>query len=333
MTPSSTALQATPATHGASFDSLVEPHQRVLHAHCYRMLASLHDADDALQETLLRAWKGLAGFDGRSSMRTWLYAIATNVCLRALERRQRLFLPIDTGPSAEVSTATWERLEVWPEPYPTSPADGPEGAALRSEALGLAFVAALQWLPSTQRAVLILREIHGYSARETATMLETSTAAVNSSLQRARRTLARHAGAAPDPTATLEPHRRALLVRQYIDAWERGDLHEVLELLTDDATFEMPPMATWFSGRSAIAAFLPTGPLEVRWRMIPTEANGQPALGCYEWNELSSSFDAHSVDVLAVRDGLVSGITSFLQPALLPRFGLPARLDTGSRPA
>jgi RNA polymerase sigma-70 factor (ECF subfamily) len=291
------------------------------------MLASLHDADDALQETLLRAWKGLDRFDGRSSIRTWLYTIATNVCLRAAERRQRQLLPVDTGPSSTVSTATWERVEVWPDPYPTHGSSGPEDAALRSESLGLAFVAATQLLPPSQRAVLVLREVHGYSASETATMLEMSAAAVNSSLQRARRTLAEHSGSGRQPTDHIEPARRAELVRDYVDAWETGDLQAVLELLTDDATFQMPPMKTWFAGRAAIAEFLPTGPLREEWRLVPTEASGQLAFGCYAWDPVAERFEGHSLDVLFTVDGQVDGITSFLSAPLLSSFELPGGLD------
>ena len=201
---------------------------------------------------------------------------------------------------------------------------------MRSEALGLAFVAALQWLPASQRAVLVLREVHGYSANETAAMLQMSTIAVNSSLQRARRTLAARTSASTTPSHRGEPPRRgvAALARRYVEAWERGDLPAVLALLTDGATFQMPPMATWFSGRSAIAEFLPTGPLEERWRLVPTMANGQLAFGCYAWDAAEGAFDAHSLDVLSTSGGLVDGITSFLRPELLARFGLPARLDT-----
>jgi RNA polymerase sigma-70 factor (ECF subfamily) len=310
----------------AGFAALVEPHRRVLHAHCYRMLASLHDADDALQETLLRAWKGLDAFDGRSSLRTWLYTIATNVCLRAIETRQRRVLPIDTGPSSDVSNASWERVDVWPDPYPTGGADSPEYAAVRSESLGLAFVAALQWLPASQRAVLMLREVHGYSAKETATMLGMTATAVNSSLQRARRTLADHADTHPHD-AQVEPAPHAQLVRRYVEAWELGDIDAVLDLLTEDATFQMPPVATWFSGRTAIAEFLPTGPLTDRWRMLPTEANGQPAFGCYAWDPMTGLFEAHSLDVISTVGTRISAITSFLHPELLTHFGLPGHLD------
>ena len=324
---------STTTRHGVApasdqdFDALVEAHRRMLHAHCYRMLASLHDADDALQETLLRAWKGLDRFDGRSSVRTWLHTIATNVCLRAVERRQRQLLPIDTGPGSTVSTASWERLDVWPDPYPTGGADGPEDVALRSETLGLAFVAAAQLLPPSQRAVLLLREVHGYSARETATMLDLSAAAVNSSLQRARRTLAEHPALRSHPSDQLEPAQRGQLAHQYVDAWETGDLQAVLDLLTADATFQMPPMATWFDGRAAIAEFLPTGPLRDVWRMVPTEANGQLAFGCFAWDAGVQRFEGHSLDVVSVAHGQINGITSFLLPQLLPHFGLPSRLD------
>ena len=313
------------------FDAHVEQHRRALHAHCYRMLASLHDADDALQETLLRAWKGLDRFDGRSSIRTWLYTIATNVCLRAAERRQRQLLPIDTGPSSNLSTATWERIEVRPDPYPTQGVNVPEDAALRSESLGLAFVAATQLLPPSQRAVLVLREVHCYSARETATMLDMSTAAVNSSLQRARRTLTEHTRSGSQPIDQIDPARRAELVRDYVHAWQTGDLQALLDLLTDDATFQMPPMETWFSGRPAIAEFLPTGPLREEWRLVPAEANGQLAFGCYAWNPATQRFEAHSLDVLSIADGQINGITSFLSAPLLSNFELPRSLDPTGR--
>ena len=317
-------------TDEGRFDELVELHRRALHAHCYRMLASLHDADDALQETLVRAWKGLAGFDGRSSIRTWLYTIATNVCLRAAERRRRQLLPVDLGPSSVVSTATWERIEAWTEPYPTQDMSGPEDEAIRSESLGLAFIAAAQLLPPTQRAVLVLREVHGYSAREAATMLGTSVAAVNSSLQRARRTLAESCRKETDAPEGITPGRRVELADRYVDAWQSGDLHAILDLLTDDAIFQMPPMSTWFAGRDAIAEFLPTGPLLERWRLVPTEANGQLAFGCYAWDAAVECFVAHSLDVLSTDNGRIDAITSFLSASLLSSFDLPTSLDARS---
>lgn len=331
MTNLSTDSRTEPAPMiDPDFGALVAPHRRVLHAHCYRMLASLHDADDALQETLLRAWKGLDRFDGRSSIRTWLYTIATNVCLRTAERRQRLLLPIDTGPSSRISTATWDRIEACLDPYPTQLDDGPEDAAIRSESLGLAFVAITQLLPPAQRAVLVLREVHGYSANETAAMLDMSTAAVNSSLQRARRTLTQHATRS-EPIDQLEPGRRAALVCDYVDAWQAGDLQAVLALLTDDATFQMPPMATWFAGRAAIREFLPTGPLRDQWRMVPTQANGQLAFGCYAPDPATGRFRAHSLDVISTVDGQINGITSFLTAELFPTFELPDHVDRSGR--
>ncbi len=197
---------------------------------------------------------------------------------------------------------------------------------MRSETLGLAFLAALQWLPASQRAVLVLREVHGYSASETATLLEMTATAVNSSLQRARRTLANHAHTTPH-TARLEPARQAQLVGLYVEAWERGDIDAVLDLLTEDATMHMPPFATWFSGRSAIAEFLPTGPLTERWRLLPTEANGQPAFGCYAWDAVAGTFAPHSLDVVSIIGMRIHDITSFLHPELLTHFGLPKHLD------
>ena len=308
------------------YTAIVEQHRREIHAHCYRMLASLHDADDAVQETLIRAWRGLDGFDGRSSVRTWLYAIATNVCLRAIERRRRRVLPIDTGPSSTVSTATWELLDVWPDPYPTGGDDDPQNAAVQSESLGLAFIAGVQLLPASQRAVLLLRDVHRFSARETASMLDMTSTAVNSSLQRARRTLAGSVRNGIDAASELEPLERRRLADRYVAAWESGDLQAVLDLFTDDAVFQMPPTATWFSGREAIAEFLPNGPLGERWKLLPTEANGQLAFGCYAWDPEQTAFVANSIDVIARRGSQVCGITAFLQPELLKNFGLPDQL-------
>lgn len=311
------------------YDAIVEQYRREIHTHCYRMLASLHDADDALQETLIRAWRGLDGFAGRSSVRTWLYTIATNVCLRAIERRRRHLLPIDLGPDSTVSTATWEVLDVWPDPYPTGVETDPQDAAVRSESLGLAFIAAVQLLPASQRAVLLLRDALRFSARETGSILGMSSTAVNSSLQRARRTLHDKvvAGGSGDSVGELDPFERRRLVDRYVGAWESGDVQAVLDLFTDDAVFQMPPVATWFSGREAIAELLPSGPLRERWKLVPTEANGQLAFGCYTWDADCATFVPNSIDVIAVRDGRVCGLTAFLQPQLLRNFGLPEHLQ------
>ena len=234
-----------------AFRRLVEPHRPALHAHCYRMLGSLQDAEDALQETLLRAWRGLAGFEGRSSVQTWLYRIATNACLDAIARRPKRVLPVDYGPPTAGQTDLGEPLveSVWIEPYPDESlglADGyaaPEARYEEREAVELAFIAALQHLPARQRAVLILREVLGFSAREVSETLETTVASVNSALQRARSAVDEGL-----PTQSQQATLRSLgdeqvrgIVERYVDAWEQGDVEAVRTLLAEDATFSMPP--------------------------------------------------------------------------------------------
>ena len=300
-------------------------HRPRLHRHCYRMLGSLHDADDAVQEAMTRAWRGLDRFDGRSSMGTWLHAIATNVCLTAIDRRQRRPLPVDLTPPSDPQTTDWTTRDQWLEPYPTSGLPSPELHAERVETLGLAFVAACQRLPPLQRAVLLLREVHGFSAREVADILETTVPAVNSALQRARRTLRREPAQA---SSHGDGGDRSIadLADAYVDAWERGDVAGVVALLAADATFQMPPIPVWFRGRSDIERFLPLGPMTERWRLVPTSANGQLAFGCYAWDGPGEAFVGHSLDVLTVVGGEIRDITAFLRPDLLGRFGLPSRL-------
>src|SRR5204863_101120 len=240
-----------------AYARLVEPHRSELHAHCYRMLGSLHDAEDALQETLLRAWRGLARFEGRSSLRSWLYTIATNTCLSAIERRPKRVLPVDYGAAAEPHTAPGMPVteSVWIEPYPDEILgieDGyaaPEASYERREGVELAFVAALQHLPANQRAALVLREVLGFSAKECADMLDTSVASVNSALQRARASVEERA-----PEQSQQQTLRALgdeelraIVDRYVDAWERNDVEAFAAMLTEDATFTMPPLSTWYA--------------------------------------------------------------------------------------
>jgi RNA polymerase sigma-70 factor (ECF subfamily) len=356
-------LEAARAGDEDGFARLVEPHRGELHAHCYRMLGSVHDAEDALQDALLRAWRGLASFEGRSSLRSWLYRIATNTCLDVIARRPKRVLPIDYGPAADPHHGPGEPLveSVWVEPYPDEKLglkDGyaaPEARYEQREAVELAFIVALQHLPATQRAVLILREVLGFSAREVAETLETTTASVNSALQRAR--------AAVDerlPEQTQQATLRALgddglrnLVDGYVDAWERNDVDAVVALLAEDATFAMPPLATWFGGLDAIEVFLAGWPLsgDWRWRVVRTRANGQPALAYYSWDEEEETFRRFALNVLTLRGAQVSEVTAFLtrstedpdrevlarlpeQPAdplttmaAFEAFGLPERLD------
>ena len=276
-----------------AFRDLMAPLRTQLHAHCYRMLGSAADADDALQEVLLRAWRGLHAFEGRSSLRSWLYRIATNVCLTLLDRRPKRVLPLDHGPPADRPEPDGEPLveSVWIEPYPSAElVDGratPEARYEQRESVELAFVAALQHLPPNERAALLAREVLGLSARETAEALETTTAAVNSALQRARRfTRERLPAASQQATLrSLGDERLRALVADYADALERGDVDALLAMLSEDATWSMPPLAQWYRGHEAIAGFLRAGPFTVRWRHVPVRANGQAAVGCYLWSE------------------------------------------------
>jgi RNA polymerase sigma-70 factor (ECF subfamily) len=306
-----------------AFGRLVEPYRGELHAHCYRMLGSLHDAEDALQEALLRAWRGLGRFQAQGSVRPWLYKIATNTSLDAIGRRPKKVMPIDYGPSADPhSDLVWPDVEsVWIEPYP----DEMLGVEQR-ESIELAFVAAVQHLPGTQRAVLLMREVLGFSAKEVADALETSVASVNSALQRARKAMDERA-----PERTQQETLRALgdakvtdLVTRYVDAWERGDADAIVAMLAKDAAFTMPPQAVWFHGAEDIRAFLPTGPLRDRRRFIPLRANGQLAFGTYRL--LDGEWVGNAVHVLTLRGEEIAECTCFLTLDVFPAFGLETRL-------
>jgi RNA polymerase sigma-70 factor (ECF subfamily) len=317
-----------------AFGRLVEPYRRELHAHCYRMLGAHADAEDALQETLLRAWRGLARFERRSSPRSWLYRIATNSCLRAIERRPKRMLPIDYAPAAD----PYDRLAdpvsetVWLEPYPATDlalegAAGPHARYEQREAVELAFIAALQHLPARQRAVLILRDVLGFSARETGEVLDATAVAVDSALQRAHKTVDERL-----PSQTQQQTLRLLgddeltkLVERYIAAWERNDVDAVVSLLAEDARITMPPLPSWYSGRDQVAAFLRGYALAgiKRWRLIPTSANGQPALAGYLWEAKAEAFMPYCLYVLTLREGQIEEITAFVTPETLQRFGLP----------
>src|SRR4051794_22408125 len=252
-------LDTARAGDEAAFARLVEPYRGQLHAHCYRMLGSVYDAEDALQEASLRAWRGLSRFEGRSSLRSWLYTIATNTCLNHIARRPKRVLPIDYGPPADPHGGPGEPVAeaVWVEPYPDElfgVEDGyaaPEARYEQRESIELAFIAALQLLPPNQRAVLILREVLGFSAQETADSLETTPQSVNSALQRARKTVEDRL---PDESqqSTLRAigdERLAEIVENYMDAMGRGDVDAVVAMLAEDAAWSMPPLASWFSGR------------------------------------------------------------------------------------
>jgi RNA polymerase sigma-70 factor (ECF subfamily) len=331
-------LAAARAGDEDAYSRLVEPHRAELHAHCYRMLGSLHDAEDALQEALLRAWRGLPRFEGRSSLRSWLYTISTNTCLTAIERRPKRVLPVDYGPAADPHGGPGEPLveSVWVEPYPDEKLgveDGfaaPEARYERRESVELAFIAALQHLPARQRAVLILREVLGFSAREVAKTLETTTASVNSALQRARTAVDERLPAQSQQATlrSLGDERVREIVENYVDAWDRGDVDAVVSMLADDATFAMPPLRTWFGGRDAIRVFLAGWPLSGawRWRYVRARANGQEALAFYTWDADAERYLAFALNVLTLRGERISDVTAFVTRSIeLPEREVYAR--------
>ena len=320
-----------------AFRRIVEDHRAELHAHCYRMLGSLHDAEDALQDTFLRAWRALPGFGGRSLLRTWLYRIATNACLDAIARRPKRVLPIDYGPPTAFQLEPGAPLveSVWVEPYPDQTlgvSDGyasPDARYEQREAVELAFIAALQHLPAAQRAVLVLRDVLGFSAREVSESLETTLASVNSALQRARKTVADRLPEQSQQATlrSLGDERIRKLVEAYVDAWQRGDVDALRELLAEDAVFSMPPWASWWRGRETIAGFakdaLETCP---KTRTVPTHANGQPAIAYYALDGETGRYVASALDVLTLEGGRIKEITAFITPEIFQRFGLPPAL-------
>jgi RNA polymerase sigma-70 factor, ECF subfamily len=324
------------ARHGDedAFRSLVEPHQGELQAHCYRMLGSLHDAEDALQDALLRAWKGLPRMEGRGSLRSWLYRIATNACLDAIARRPKRVLPVDYGPPSGADDNR-PREALWVEPYPDERLEledgyaAPEARYEQREAVELAFIAALQHLPGRQRAALILRDVLGFSAKEAAEALESTPASVNSALQRARKTVDDRL-----PEQSQQATMRALgdeclreIVQRFADAFESGEVEAILDMLADDAAFTMPPSSSRQQGREAIAEswLMPSGP-DPRFLVRPTSASGQPALGVYRLDPETDAYLAIALDVLTLEGDQIREITAFRTPALFPRFGLPSEL-------
>ena len=318
-----------------AFRRLVEPYRAELHAHCYRMLGSLHDAEDALQDAMLRAWRGLSGLEGRRGPRPWLYAITTNACLDLGARRKRV-LPFDHGPPAGPGDGPGQPLAavLWVEPYPDVEIgleDGyasPEARYERREAVELAFIAALQHLPGRQRAVLILRDVLGFSAKEVAEIVGSTTAAVNSALQRARAAIDERL-----PSESQQSTMRALgddalreLVERFIDAFERGDVEAIVALLAEDADFAMPPFATWSRGRGAVAgSWLMPSRTPPGLRYVVTRANGQLALGTYALRG-DGGYVPIALDVLTLRGAQIAQVIAFRTPGIFPRFGLPAEL-------
>jgi RNA polymerase sigma-70 factor (ECF subfamily) len=303
------------------------------------MLGSAADAEDALQETLLRAWRALPRFEGRSSVRSWLYKIATNACLRAIERRPRRVLPIDYAPAADPHDGPAEPVTeaVWLEPYPderlglASALAGPDARYEQREGVELAFTAALQHLPARQRAVLILRDVLGFSARETAEALDTTPVSVDSALQRAHKTVDERLPRQSQQATlrSLGDHALSQVVQRYVTAWERNDVDAVVAMLAEDAKLTMPPAPTWYRGREQVAVYLGGGPLAGtrHWRLIPARANGQLAFGRYAWNDKTQTFTPRAIDVLTLHGAQIQEITAFVTPDAFRGFDLPAILD------
>jgi RNA polymerase sigma-70 factor (ECF subfamily) len=315
----------------AQFAAMTGPFRPELLAHCYRLLGSIHDAEDLVQETYLRAWRGFGRFEGRSTVRRWLYQIATMACLTALETRSRRPLPSGLGAPADdhrVAVAAREPSVAWLQPAPDAlfGADDPAAIVAGRAGVRLAFIAALQFLPARQRAVLTLRDVLAFRTAEVAEILDTTAAAVDSALRRAR---ARLAEAGPVQNDLVEPDEqtRRTLLDGYVAAFTRADPDALVDLLRADVELEMPPTPTWFTGRRAVVGFLARRVLRGPdlWRMVPTGANGQPALVAYQRSG-DGRYVAYGVQVLTLVGARIARITSFNDPSLVPTFGFEPAL-------
>lgn len=323
-------LRQAGAGDASAFDRLIKPYRKLLHAHCYRMLGSPFDADDALQETLLAAWRGLGSFEARSSLRTWLTSIATRICLRMISKRPRRLTSADRAALLGATAELGEPVEgpVWLEPMPDGElAEDPAAILLRREDIGLGFVAMLQHLPGTQRAVLLLREVLEYSAAETADMLGTTVASANSALQRSRQTMRAKTPARSGGTPRADAQGHEGLLQAFVTAWESCDIAAMLRLLSDDVRFTMPPLPAWFSGRAFVEKFFAERVFETPWRLEPLRGNGQPGFACYIKQAGDDRFRPGGVVLLGISDGRIAAIDSFLDPAVCRRFGMREAID------
>lgn len=339
--PAENNLAAARSGDSQAFEALVAPYRRELFAHCYRMSGSVQDAEDALQEALLDAWRGLAGFEGRASLRSWMYRVTTNACLRFLSRRRPRVLTPDYGPPRRDTADLGEPVlgPVWLEPWPdeepameSGDAD-PAVRALRRESVELAFVAALQHLPGPQRAVLILREVLEFPASEVARILDTTPASVNSALQRARKAVAERIPASSQRAelAAIGSEGRRALVDAFVAAWEQADLPALVDLLAEDARFAMPPLPAWFLGREDVGRFFAERVFATAWRLVPLPSNGQLGFACYVADPDTGRFALGALNVLTLRDGRIAEITGFLDPELHQFLGIPAAPPTDDR--
>ncbi len=333
-----TRLAAARSGDQHAFSNLTEPYRRELQVHCYRLLGSLQDAEDTVQETLLRAWRRLETYEGRASLRAWLYKIATHACFDALDRRpHRRILPMATPAAVDPHQPLAPPITepIWLEPYPddllADPETGPEARYASHESITLAFIAALQGLPPRQRAVLILCDVLDWRTREVAALLDMTVAAVNSALHRARVTMLNTYHARGRDTArsaddaTLRP-----LLERYVHAWESGDIGELVALLKNDATFSMPPIPTWFHGRAAIEAALQPAIFNAnsrgRWRMQAMRANRQLGYAIYQRAE-AGGYDLFGLQILTIDGDQISDVITFMDPNSFARFGFPLHLD------
>ncbi len=326
------------------FSALTEPYRRELQVHCYRILGSLHEAEDLVQETFLRAWRRLDTYQGRASFRAWLYKIATNACLDALDRmRSRRSLPSQTRPVSDphapilppAPDISW--LEPFPDEWLVEAAAGPEARYSAYESISLAFLTALQALPPRQRATLILSDVLDWPSREVADLLGLTVSAANSALHRARTTLAKHyhGRALESLTPASADERTRRLLERYVQVWETADVAGLVALLKEDATFAMPPSPSWYRGRAAIGVFVAAtvfadegmfpGEAAGRWRLLPTRANAGPAFAVYQRTG-EKEYQAFGILVLACQAGQLTQIISFIDPSLPVRFGLPPTL-------
>ncbi len=329
-------LSSALAGDSKSFASLTEPYRNELLTHCYRMLGSLEEAEDQVQETFLRAWRRLETYRGRASMRAWLYKIATNTCLDTLKRRPRRTLPIELGFPADPAAPPAAPISdpVWIEPYPDellAPMDAsPEARYEQRESISLAFMVALQALPARQRCALILGDVLDWQASEIAEALDTSISSVNSLLHRARTNLKQRYNR-PSPHS-IEPTGKSLdrQLERYLHAWETADIEAIVSMLTEDATFPMPPLPSWYQGRDAIRAFISAtslaGQAAGRWRLLPIRANGGPGFAFYVRNEETGSYLPFALQLLRFEGELLADVTTFGLPHLFTAFDLPSVL-------
>ena len=332
MNTTSTATNLS-AIDEQAFGTLTEPYRRELYVHCYRMMGSVQDAEDMVQESYLRAWRRRDSYEGRASLRAWLYKIATNACLDWLEKRTRRVVPFTRGGASTLDQPIQADVNepIWLEPFPDEMLVwddvGPDGYYTTRENITLAFIAVLHLLPPRQRAVLILRDVLEWEASEVADLLGVTVASVKSALHRARQTMAAHEQANLEGVApqTLDADRQSQLAA-YVRAWQTADINGLMTLLREDATFSMPPIPSWYQGRTTIGGLVGitifAGEANGRWRLIPTRANGQIAFGLYRGNPAQGIYTFYAIQVLTFTEGQIADIITFRNQALAKAFGL-----------